>query len=214
MGGSSGAALIFMILYRTSNPKRRHSLAFLVTQRQQTALLAQLEKQSWIDEVFNRTLPIPAQYPTRFGPAGFNRNVFYASERRETTFFEFGYGLLKAQSVIGRGIAAVCFEVMFRGRRDPDDVSSAENLEAILNPKGYQGAHQWLLALSAIPESVRYPSVREPGGDGVNLAIYEPEVIVGTRAQIEDLILTPQSTGSVDVESLSRGRLSTIDPIR
>lgn len=203
-----------MILYRTSNPKRRNSLTFLATQGQQTALLAQLEKQSWIDEIFNRTLPIPAQYPTRFGPPGFTKNVFYASERRETTFFEFGYGLLKSKSVIGRGIAAVCFEVQFKGKQKPTDVSSAKNLNQILDPKKYEAAHTWLLSLNPIPESIRYPSVREPAGGGINFGIYESSAIATTRAMVEDLILTPQINGSVNVESLTRGKLPNITPIR
>jgi hypothetical protein len=203
-----------MILYRTSNPKRRNSLSFLTTSGQQTALLAQLEKQSWIDEIFDRALPIPPQYPTRFGPPGFTKNVFCASERRETTFFEFGYGLLKSQSVIGRGIAAVCFEIQFQGKQKPADVSGSKNLKAILNPKDYQAAHQWLVALTPIPESIRYPSVREPAGGGINFAIYDSAAVGGTRAEIEEVTLTPQADGSVDVESLSRGKLSGIRPIR
>ncbi len=203
-----------MILYRTSNPKRRNSLAFLTTPGQQTALLAQLEKQSWIDEIFHRTLPIPAQHPTRFGPPGFTKNVFYASDRRKTTFFEFGYGLLKSQSVLGRGITAVCFAVRFQEKQKSIDVSSAKNGKAILNPKDYHAAHQWLMTLSPIPESVRYPSVREPAGGGINFAIYESGAVVGTRAEIEEVILTPQPDGSLDVESLSRGKLAGIRPIR
>ena len=203
-----------MILYRTSNQKRRNSLTFLATGGEQSALLAQLEKQSWIEEIFNRTLPIPAQYPTRFGPPGFSKNVFYSSEHRETTFFEYSYGLLKSKSILGRGISAVCFDVQFQGRQKPIDVNSAKKLKAILDPKNYSAAHTWLLKLPAIPESIRYPSVREPEGSGINFAIYKPSAVTATRAEIEDLILTTQSNGSVDIESLTRGKLPSISPIR
>jgi hypothetical protein len=202
-----------MILYRTSNPKRRNSLAFLATAGQQTALLARLERQSWIDEIFNRELPIPPQYPTRFGPPGFTKNVFYASERRETTFLEFGYGLLKSQSIFGRGIAAVCFEVQFQGKQKPVDVSGSKNLKAILTPKNYHAAHNWLVAVVPIPESIRYPSVREPAGGGINFAIYDSAAVGGTLAETEELTLTTQVDGSVDVESMSRGPLPAIKPI-
>ena len=203
-----------MILCRTSNHKRRSSLSFLTTQGQQSALLAQLEKQSWIDEIFNRTLPIPLQYATRFGPPGFGRNVFYASKKRETTFFEFGYSLLKFQSILGRGVSAVCFEVKFQRKQKPMDVRAAKNRAAILDPKSYRAAHLWIAALSSIPESVRYPSVREPAGGGINFAIYNPSAVATTRAEVEDLVLTPRADGSVDVESITRGRLPAIRPIR
>jgi hypothetical protein len=214
MGGSSGAAMTSLILYRTSNSKRRNSLAFLANAGQQTALLAQLEKQSWIDEIFSRALPIPPQYPTRFGPPGFSKNVFYASERRETTFFEYGYHLLKAESIQARGIAAICYEIQFQGKRKPIDASFAKNQKAILSPKTYAAAHEWISGQSPVPESVRYPSVREPAEGGINFAIYEPSAVIATRAEIEELILTPQSNGSVDVESLNRGALSSIRPVR
>jgi hypothetical protein len=203
-----------MILYRTSNQKRRNSFAFLANSAQQSALLAQLEKQSWIDEIFNRTLPIPAQYPTRFGPPGFSKNVFYASERRETTFFEYGYGLLKPQSTLGRGISAICFEVQFQGKIKPMDLSRVKNVKAILDPKTYIAAHAWLTSLLPIPESIRYPSVREPSPGGINFAIYESSAVAATHAEIEDLILTPQPSGDIDVESLTRGKLPSIRPIR
>ncbi len=199
-----------MILYRTSSPKRRNSLSFLKTQGQQNALVKQLEKRSWIDEIFNRTLPIPTQYPTRFGPPGFYKNVFYASERRETTFFEFGYGLLKAQSVIGKGITAICFEVLFQGKQKPTDVSKESNIKAILDPKSYMAAHAWLRGLNSVPESVQYPSV----DGGINFAIYEPLAVAATRAEVEDLVLTPQANGTLDIVSLTRGALSSIRPIR
>ena len=175
-----------MILFRTSNHKRRHSLAFLKTQGQQTALLARLEKQNWIEEIFHRSLPIPVHYPSRFGPVGFSRNVFYASEKRDTTFFEYGYSLLRYSSVVGLGVNAVCFDLQFIGKQKPIDASQSTNLKQILDLKDYSSAHAWLLSLTSIPESVRYPSGREPAGGGINFAIFEQGAIATSTANIED----------------------------
>ncbi len=203
-----------MILHRTSSPKTRNSLSFLTSAEQQTALLAQLEKQSWINEVFNRPLPIPQDYPTRFGPPGFKKNIFYASERRDTTFFEFGYGLLKSHSLLGRGISAVCFEVRFQGKQKPLDVKITKATREILDPKSYTGAHRWILEQSPLPESVRYPSVRDPSKQGINLAIFNPSAVASTLAEIESLVLTPRKDGRIEIESLTRGPLPPIIPIR
>ena len=140
-----------MILHRTSNQKRRASFTFLKNQKQQIALLSKLDKKNWIDEIFNRSLPIPKEYSSRFGPPGLMKNVFYGSERRQTTFFEYGYRLLKTQSVIGRGVAAMCFEIRYQGKRKPIDVSNAGNRKDILDPKSYLAAQSWLLGQDSMP---------------------------------------------------------------
>lgn len=203
-----------MILFRTSNYKRRNSLAFLKTHEQQTALLAHLEKQSWVDEIFSRQLPIPAQFTSRFGPPEYSRNVFYSSEKRETTFFEYSYAILKSSSVTGLGINAVCFDIKFTGRQKPTDASQAKNLKSILDLNDYRAAHQWLLSLNPMPESVRYPSVREPAGGGINFAIYERSAVTATAADVEDFVFTSQGDGSVIVQSLHSNGQWKIVPIR
>ncbi len=202
-----------MILYRSSTPKRRLSLSFLTSQGQHTALLAQLDKNSWIDEIFKRPLPIPHDFQTRFGPPGFAHNVFYASERRETTFFEFGYNLLKARSVLGRGIRAVCFEVTFHPKLRPIEISAAENVKELLNPQSYAAAQRWILQQNLVPESLRYPSLRDPEQSGINFAIYKRSALKATLLDPEELILTPQANGTLDLASLTRGQLPSIKPI-
>jgi hypothetical protein len=203
-----------MILYRTSSPKRRTSLSFLSSLDEQAALLRQLETQTWIDEIFQRALPIPPKYQTRFGPPGFSKNPFYASERRDTTFFEFGYGLLKRSSLIGIAISAVCYEVRFQGTQKPLDAAQASNATHILDPHSYNAAHAWIHSLSPLPEAIRYPSVREPKGGGINFAIYERNAVSGTTAQIEEVTMTPDANGGVTVQSLLSSSASTIFPIR
>jgi hypothetical protein len=203
-----------MILFRTSSPKRRISLSFLSSLDEQVALLRQLEVHTWIEEIFQRTLPIPPAYQTRFGPPGFTKNPFYASERRETTFFEFGYGLLKRPSLTGLAISAVCYEILFSGAERPLDAAQTSKALEILNPKTYDAAHQWVQTLNPLPEAIRYPAVREPDGGGINFAIYERPAVVGTTAQIEEVTMTPDASGGVTVQNLITNAVSTIFPIR
>ncbi len=203
-----------MILFRTSNPKRRNSLQFLKTQSQQTALLDQLEKQSWINEIFQRTLPIPPEFQTRFGPPGFSKNPFYASEKKETTFFEFGYGLLKRGSFYDKGIAAICYDVSFQGKKLPFDITQESDVKSILDPKTYGFAHNWILHLTLLPESLRYPAVRDPNGGGINFSIYERSAVGTTLAEVEDIELTPRSDGSVEMFNKTKGSKSLLKPIR
>ena len=203
-----------MNLYRTFSPKRRNSFQFLANQAQQTALSLKLEKQNWIDEIFNRPTPIPPYFASRFGPPGYRRNVFYASERKQTTFFECSFGFLTRASLIELSINAVCYEIRFQGSR-PLDVRGAPNLSEILdiNPKNYGAAHAWLSSLSPQPKSIAYPSVREPNGSGINYAIFEKSAIDATSAPTEELIITPRASGLVDIESLISGKLPSIHPI-
>lgn len=202
-----------MILHRTSNPKRRASLSFLRTSEQQRALLAQLETKEWIDEIFSRRLPIPVVFQTRFGPTGFSKNVFYASLEKETSFFEFGYRLLRRLSLVGLSVRAVCFEVDFLRKGDLLDIRDSSDAKAILNRDSYAGAHAWLQELSTIPDSVLYPSVRDPKGEGLNLAIFERASLVGTMTDPAELIFTPQTDGAVNIESVSAGALRVIIPV-
>jgi RES domain len=88
------------------------------------------------------------------------------------------------------------------------------NVKSILDPKDYAGAQNWLRSLSEVPEAIRYPSVRDPQNGGINFAIFEPSAVLAASAQIEDLVLTPNSDGSVLVENLTRGGSYPIKPIR
>jgi hypothetical protein len=55
---------------------------------------------------------------------------------------------------------------------------------------------------------------REPNGGGINYAIYERPAVAGTTAQIEEVTMTPDSTGGVTVQNLITNAVTTIFPIR
>jgi hypothetical protein len=203
-----------MMLFRTATLKRRHSFAFLKTPAQQAALQVQLTKQRWIEEIFSRQLPIPKEFETRFGPQGFLKNPFYASSNKETTFYEFGYGLLKRPSFVDLTVKALCFEVRRAGTSLPLDVAPLPYAPSLLSPTSYEAAHKWLSELQRIPESIRYPSVRDPNLDRINWAIYEPSAVLSTLAFPEDIEFTPKADGSVEVLDGSANEMRVIKPIR
>lgn len=203
-----------MILFRTSNIKKRKSLTFLTNAQQLSAINRQLQMKDWIDEIFSRTIPIPNRYQSRFGPPDYNRIPFYSSEKRETTFYEYGFSLIKQRSIIGLGISAVCFEIIFQGKHKPIDASIAPNSSQILHLSDYSAAHQFLLSLTPPPETIRYPSVRDPNGGGINFVIFEKSAIQTSNAAPEEFVFTPQINGTVDIESLITGQRPTITPIQ
>jgi len=127
-----------------------------------------------VDEVFNRPLPIPVQFTTRFGPAGLLRNVFYTSEKPSTTFYEFGFHLLSDRSLIGKTIAVALHELELISTTKPVQVGGQANHALLLDRCDYSHAHAWIKSLSlASLDTISYPNVREgSAGGGTNYAIY------------------------------------------
>lgn len=188
-----------MHLFRTSSPKRRKSLQFVSTHAGQAALSQRLENKGFIDEVFSRSTPIPKNFETRFGPEGFQKNPFYASEKKDTTYYEFAYCLLRRQSVLGFAVQAVCFQIVFQGKNKPFDISTHGDATQILDPMSYTAAHAWLLGEKNIHEAIRYPSVRDPNGGGINFAVFERDAVGETSIVPEEIEFTPQANGTVDL---------------
>jgi hypothetical protein len=202
-----------VILYRTSSQKRRNSIKFLANMAQQTAVLYQLEKTDWIDEIFSRQTPIPPEYPSRFGPPGFSEIPFYCSQRRETTFYEFGWGLLKYKSILNLAVSAVCYDVKYKGAFTIN-AELESNIDQIRDPNSYLAAHAWLKSLHPIPDSIRYPAVRDPSEGEINFAIYARNAIESTTTETEEFTITPINSKELEIVGLPSGQSFIIAPIQ
>jgi hypothetical protein len=80
----------------------------------------------------------------------------------------------------------------------PKDVQHEPNVKDILNKSTYLHADNWISALQGVPESVSYPSVRDPNPGGINFAIFSASAAVNP-VLLEDLIMTVVSKDEVEV---------------
>lgn len=190
-----------MILYRTSSQKRRKSLGFLKNSSQQKAVVARLRKTELVNDVFSYRLPIPEIFASRLGPTGFTKIPFYSAKDRRTTFLEFGWNLFSKIEDKSLAVSAVCYDIKYVGS-EPLDVGLLPNKKDILDPKDYSSAHAWVKSLNPFPESISYPSVRDPEGLGTNVAIYERKIIESTETEPEDFIITLVDSSEIEVTNL------------
>lgn len=166
-----------MTLFRCSVLKKRNSNKFLDTPDEVYAVGEVLDEIDWPDH-FKRTGGITSKGVTRFGPEGYDTWPLYASEKDDTTFYEFAYWKLKDwENELGMQTNASLIKLDFHPNNKPIDVQGEANKDQILDTKSYVHSHQWIQGLSSIPESVSYPSVRDPQGGGINFAVYEENAV-------------------------------------
>ncbi len=187
-----------MTLFRCSTPKKRTSFNFL-NLPEIHAVGEVLDSTVWFDH-FHRAGGITSLLAvTRFGPMGYPKYPLYASEKKDTTYYEFAYWKLKCwQSELNVPTRAATIKFDFVPTLSPKDVKQEPNVKDILNKTTYLHAHNWISALPGIPESVSYPSVRDPNPGGINFAIFSASAAVNPML-LEDLIMTVVSKDEVEV---------------
>lgn len=196
-----------MILFRTCSSKSiSPALRFVKRTNNIQAVAKFIGATEMIDEIFSRPLPIEKKYESRFGPEGLNRNILYASEKKETTLYEYGYHLLLEPTFQGRAINANTYALDLVSQGAPLDVSEQPNFNRLLSRISYQEAHRWLREIDENSlDVIKYPNVRDRNPGGANFAIFKKESIgaSNTMAVPESLILIPRNGGSVDVQRQS-----------
>lgn len=204
-----------MILYRTCTARTLSpSLKFVTNSRAIPGVVRLFGSKEMIDDVFSRTLPIPSQYQSRFGPPGFWKNVLYSSETKRTTLFEFSYHLLKNPINHDKAINASTFELNLITSNRPIDVSQEANLSQILNRTNYQDAHVFVNHQNFNQlDIIKYPNVRDPQLGGINYAIFKADSVKpSSNVDAEDLILIPRSNNTVEVQRI-KSSVETIAPL-
>ena len=166
-----------MTLFRCSVLKKRNSNKFLDTPDEVYAVGEVLDEVDWPDH-FKRTGGITSQGVTRFGPEGYDTWPLYASEKDDTTFYEFAYWKLKDwENELGMQTNASLIKLEFHPNDKPINVQTENDKDKILDISTYVHSHQWIKGLANIPESISYPSVRDPHGGGINFAVYEENAV-------------------------------------
>lgn len=166
-----------MTLFRCSVLKKRNSNKFLDTADEVYAVGEVLDEIDWPDH-FKRTGGITSQGVTRFGPEGYEAWPLYASEKDDTAFYEFAYWKLKDwENELGMQTNASLIKFDFHPKSKPIDVQCEVNKDQILDTMSYAHSHRWIQNLSSIPESISYPSVRDPQRGSMNFAVYEKDAV-------------------------------------
>ena len=115
---------------------------------------------------------------TRFGPEGFSKRPLYASEKDDTTYYEFSYWKLKDWESEYRMLTkAYLLKFDFNPQSKPIDIQKESDKDQILSRSTYKYSHKWIHRLKNIPESITYPSVRDPNPGGINFAIYDGKTV-------------------------------------
>lgn len=187
-----------MTLFRCSTPKKRTSFKFL-NLPEIHAVGEVLDSTVWFDH-FHRTGGITsAAAVTRFGPMGYPKYPLYASEKKDTTYYEFAYWKLKCwQSELNVPTRAATIKFDFVPTSPPKDIQQEPNVKDILDKKTYLHAHNWINGLQVTPESISYPSVRDPNPGGINFAVFSANAAINP-VLLEDLIMTVVSKDEVEV---------------
>ena len=187
-----------MTLFRCSVLKKRNSNKFLDTTDEIYAVGEVLDP-IHVPDHFKRTGGIHKDGVTRFGPLGYDRWPLYASEKKDTTYYEFAYWKLKDwESEVGMQARASLITLDFNPTGKPIDVQSEDNKDQILDTKSYVHSHQWIQGLSSIPESVLFPSVRDPNPGGLNFAIFEGSTVSNFLFQ-QDVTMIVKDEFNVEV---------------
>lgn len=188
-----------MNIFRTYHPKGLGALRHITTGISQSRTIFTTQKM--IEEVFSRPLPIPKNFISRFGPEGLNKNILYASERKRTTLFEYGYHLLReGQPNYGKTTLVHTHTLVLQCTGQPLDISNIGNLDLILSKTTYQYSHEWMRTLDEnILDTVKYPNVRENQPGGFNYAIFKKNSVADSKIQFEEFQITPMKNGEVEI---------------
>ncbi len=102
------------------------------------------------------------------------------------------------ESEVGMQARASLITLDFNPTGKPIDVQSEDNKDQILDTKSYVHSHQWIQGLSSIPESVLFPSVRDPNPGGLNFAIFEGSTVSNFLFQ-QDVTMIVKDEFNVEV---------------
>ena len=72
---------------------------------------------------------------------------------------------------------ASLIKLEFHPNDKPINVQTENDKDKILDISTYVHSHQWIKGFANIPESISYPSVRDPHGGGINFAVYEENAV-------------------------------------
>lgn len=167
--------------------------------------------ESVIDEVFKRDLPIPVKHASRFAPHGFNQNVIYVSDAKETTIFEYSYHLIK-NNVPSYSLECETFQYTFCANpSEIIDVASLPNRDILLNPSDYSDAQAWVHSLSGPIDTIKYPNVRNSFSAGTNFAVFKRESVQAVDLRWDSFKLQVVGANSVQWSD-NHGSVKTYDP--
>ncbi|NJL23976.1 MAG: RES family NAD+ phosphorylase [Calothrix sp. SM1_5_4] len=204
-----------MILFRTCTAKKPSpALKFVSNSAAIPGIIKLLASKEMVEEVFGRRLPIPSEFQSRFGPPGFMKNILYASEKKRTTLYEFGYHLLLNPINHGKAINASTFELKLVTINPLIDVSQESNLSLIMHKTDYSAAHGFILKQNLQQlDTLKYPNVRDSIPGGLNYAVYKSESVeTSSNLDAEDLILIPRADETIEVQR-TQSLTETIKPV-
>jgi len=201
-----------MTLFRCSVLKKRNSNKFLDTADEVYEVGAVLDSIDWPDH-FTRTGGIVSQGVTRFGPEGYDSWPLYASEKHDTTYYEFAYWKLKDwENELNMQTRASLIKLDFNPVGKPINIQNEENPKEILDKTTYVHSHKWIKSLDSIPESIVFPSVRDQNAGGLNFAIYEGNTVSNFSFQ-QDVTMIIRDEFNVDVIFPDKTKI-TVTPIK
>jgi hypothetical protein len=191
-----------VILFRTCKiASNSPALRFIKRAKNISTIVKLLGTRDMIEDVFKRPLPLSKQFESRFGPEGLNKNVFYTSEKKDTTLYEYGFHLLTDPSLLNKPIYASTYNVELIASGRPLDVTQIKDNAHILSRTSYAEAHTWIRSLDAKSlDVIRYPNVRDPNPGGFNFAIFNRPSVQETGQGPDPLILTTLSGNRVKVQ--------------
>jgi hypothetical protein len=168
-----------------------------------------------IDEVFSRPLPVKKKFESRFSPEGFMMNVFYSSERKETTLYEYGYHLLRDITIIGIPVYASTYTLkLITNPLNIIDVSTHQDVISIMSKTSYTHSHMFMNTIINNLDTIKYPNAREPINGGINYAIFKKESIADLSKSADVLIFKALTADEIDVTDLGSGTTRSIRPVK
>lgn len=148
-----------------------------------------------IDEVFAR---LPSEQTSRFYPKHFDYPALYAAEKQNTTFYEFCYHVLLNQRFTGDRTVLGSLHLLEFTPTIVEDITSNPP-DNVMHLSEYSYAHKFVRSLNPLPGAIRYTSVREPDGAGVNYAIFDKTCVTYAGEHPGRVLITPQNNGSAEV---------------
>ncbi len=202
-----------MRIFRTCRIAETPALRFIKRVKDISSVVQFLGSSETIEDVFKRPLPVDKKFESRFAPAGFMKNVLYASEKKDTTYFEYGYHLLRSPDLLNRPIYANIYFLKLITQNQPLDVSQETNKNRILSRTSYADSHPWIQQqnLNTL-DVVKYPNVRDPQPGGFNFAIFNKASISATAQAPETLIMTPKTNNTLEIQLHDDSKM-TISPL-
>ncbi|MBL7545121.1 MAG: RES family NAD+ phosphorylase [Bdellovibrionaceae bacterium] len=202
-----------MRIFRTCRIAETPALRFIKRAKDISSVVQLLGASDMIDDIFKRPLPIDKRFESRFAPAGFMKNVLYASEKKDTTYYEYGYHLLKAPDLINKPIYVNTYFLRLVTHNTLLDVSQAPDKDQILSRTTYTPAHSWINQQDINTlDVVQYPNVRDPQPGGINFAIFNKNSVNIIAQAPETLIMLPQPNNSLELQLVDNSKI-TITPL-